>query len=124
MLDYKIADNAYFAVEGLITSMKNSITLKDSFYQGDASVGSFFSNIKQEYKFQYIQIPLTIKMKTNAINGMKYNFQAGIAPSALISRQIFTLLEMSTGLLQARASTTTLPKFSWRLGSSSRSAAL
>ncbi len=86
MADFKLSENAFFSPEILITSMKNSINLKDSFYQGDGSVGSYYNNIEQNFKFQYLQIPLTIKMKTNAINGMRYTFQAGVAPSVLLSR--------------------------------------
>lgn len=86
--NYKFGPNYFLCMEAIITSMKNSISLKDSFYQGDGSVGSYYSDIKQTYKFQYVQIPITMKMKTNTINGTRYFFQAGVAPSVLISRNV------------------------------------
>lgn len=86
--DYNFGQNYFFSVEGLVTSMKNKIALKDSFYQGADGVGANYSNITQEYKLQYVQLPLSLKMKTNYINGMRYFFQAGIAPGFIISRNV------------------------------------
>jgi len=86
--NYKFGPNYFLCIEALVTSMKNSIALKDSFYQGDGTVGSYYNDVKQAYKFQYVQVPLTMKMKTNTINGTRYFFQAGLAPSVLISRNV------------------------------------
>lgn len=88
MGDYNFSQNYYLGFEALITSMKNKIALQDSFYQDAGGVGDYYSNIKQEYKFQYVQLPITLKMKTNYINGLRYFFQAGIAPGFLITRNV------------------------------------
>ena len=53
MGDYNFSDNYYLSFEALVTTMKNKIAMKDSFYQGDGTVGAYYSGIKQEYKFQF-----------------------------------------------------------------------
>src|SRR5207253_2330613 len=45
-------------------------------------------------------------------------------PSFTISRQMLTLFEIKTGVAQASASTTAMPKFSWCEGKTNASAAL
>lgn len=42
------------------------------------------------YKIQYLQIPLTIKMKTDEIGNMKYCFQFGVAPSFAMRKKLTT----------------------------------
>lgn len=86
--DYNFNTNYYLNIEALVTSMRNKIGIKDSVYQGSNGVGSYYTNVEQDYKFQYLQIPVSLKMKTNFINGMRYFFQAGIAPSILIFRNV------------------------------------
>jgi len=90
MADYNFSQNYFLSFEALVTSMRNKITSKDSLYQGANNVGAYYTNVKQDYKFQYVQIPVSLKMKTNYINGMRYYFQAGLAPSVLISRNVNT----------------------------------
>src|ERR1700680_2144560 len=46
------------------------------------------------------------------------------APSFTISRQVLILFEIKTGVAQASASTTAIPKFSWWEGKTNASAAL
>lgn len=91
MMDKAIssANNAYLSVEAIVTSMRNKISLEDSFYQEPTgSTGAYYSNVKQDYKLQYLQIPISLKMKTGRINGMRYTFQAGLAPGFLLSRNV------------------------------------
>ena len=42
------------------------------------------------YRIQYLQIPLTIKMKTDEIGNMRYYFQFGIAPSFAMRKELKT----------------------------------
>lgn len=83
------ANNAFLSIEAIITSMRNNIALKDSFYQEPpGGTGAYYRDIKQDYKLQYLQIPVSIKMKTNRINGTRYFFQAGLAPGFLLNRNV------------------------------------
>src|SRR5205807_1543341 len=50
---------------------------------------------------------------SKAVVPARSSFSSCPALSAAISRQMFTLFEMSTGVPQASASTTAIPKFSW-----------
>jgi hypothetical protein len=91
MMDKAIssANNAYLSVEAIVTSLRNKITLDDSFYQEPTgSTGAYYSDIKQDYKLQYLQIPVSLKMKTGRINGMRYTFQAGLAPGFILNRSV------------------------------------
>ncbi|MDB4347071.1 PorT family protein [Bacteroidia bacterium] len=90
MADYNFSQNYFLSFEALVTSMRNKIVSKDSLYQGEQGVGAYYANVKQDYKLQYLQIPVSLKMKTNYINGMRYYFQAGLAPGFLISRNVTT----------------------------------
>lgn len=90
MADFNFSQNYFLSIEALATSMRNRIVSKDSLYQGENGVGSYYSNVKQDYKLQYVQLPISLKMKTNYINGMRYFFQAGIAPGVLYSRNVTT----------------------------------
>lgn len=60
------------------------------------SIGSYDTvkynggQVDLKYNIQYLQIPLTIKMKTDEIGNMRYFFQFGIAPSFALSTKLGT----------------------------------
>jgi hypothetical protein len=43
-----------------------------------------------KYNTQYLQIPLSVKMKTDEIGNMKYYFQFGVAPSFAMKKKLST----------------------------------
>jgi hypothetical protein len=47
-------------------------------------------DVNFKYNCQYLQIPLSVKMKTDEIGNMKYYFQFGLAPSFMMKRQLST----------------------------------
>jgi hypothetical protein len=73
------------------SELRNKVTValptggtRDSIYK--------YPNGKVDFKYniQYLQIPLTVKMKTDEIGNMKYYFQFGVAPSFAMKKKLST----------------------------------
>ena len=47
-------------------------------------------NVEMKYNIQYLQIPLTMKLKTDEIGDMRYYFQFGVAPSFAMKKKLST----------------------------------
>ena len=54
-----------------------------------------------KYNTQYLQIPLSIKMKTDEIGNMKYYFQFGLAPSFMMKSKLSTTITDGDGIYPA-----------------------
>lgn len=52
-----------------------------------------FENVNFDYSLQMLQIPIMVKFKTDEIGGMKYFFQAGLAPCFLTSARLKTIAD-------------------------------
>lgn len=92
MADINIAKNPayWFGTELIISSMPVSVKSTDTLYNGNVAPGAAFTNAKFDYRLQYIQIPLTIKLKTGEIGRLSYYGQFGLAPSVLIQNKLTT----------------------------------
>jgi hypothetical protein len=94
MGDFNIGDNPsyWLGTELIITSLPCKIASIDTLYntaiQSPNAVA--FTNVDFEYKLQYVQIPITLKLKTNEIGNMIYWGQFGINPSILIQNKATT----------------------------------
>ena len=53
-------------------------------------------SVKEKINLQYIEIPFTLKMKTNEIGAVKYFGQVGVAPAINIKSQIKTTIGSTT----------------------------
>lgn len=51
-----------------------------------------------KYNTQYLQIPLSVKMKTDEIGNMKYYFQFGLAPSFMMKSKLSTTITDGDGI--------------------------
>jgi len=49
-----------------------------------------YKEVEFDYSNQLLQIPISVKFKTDEIGGLKYYFQAGLAPSFSIQRKLKT----------------------------------
>src|SRR5260370_15773071 len=65
----------------------------------------------------------SIQRLSRRVTPVRSSSSAKPAPSFTISRQMLTLFEIKTGVAQASASTTAMPKFSWWEGKTNPSAA-
>jgi opacity protein-like surface antigen len=68
--NYSFATGLIFESKG--GNLKSEIPMSDSL------------NFHGEYKLQYVEIPLTLKMKTNPVGSISYFGQFGVAPGFLI----------------------------------------
>src|SRR5437660_10312295 len=66
----------------------------------------------------------SIQRLSRRVTPVRSSSSAKPEPSFTISRQMLTLFEIKTGVAQASASTTAMPKFSWWQGKTNPSAAL
>lgn len=92
--DYQLGSvgNYFLSTDILITSapvklqqMGNLVNQKAGSLNADT-----FTNVQFDYTVQMLQIPIMVKFKTDEIGGMKYFFQAGLAPSFLTSARLKT----------------------------------
>jgi hypothetical protein len=84
----KIAFNYGLITEFAFTenySFATGITLESKGGKLRSQDGEDSVNFQGEYKLQYVEVPLTLKMKTNAIGSIRYFGQFGVAPAFLIS---------------------------------------
>lgn len=83
--------NYWFSVEALISSMPASVkATEDTLYNNASGFSAIYKNVAFDYKLQYIQIPLSLKFRTNDIGNLSYWFQFGTAPSILIQNKVAT----------------------------------
>ncbi len=75
--EFRFAEN-YAFVTGIDVSYRNA-KIKGSSTETD-STSTTTSVVEQSLKIQYIEIPLTLKFKTNEIGSLRYFLQVGVAP--------------------------------------------
>jgi hypothetical protein len=83
MMDYNIAKN-YAVATGLEVSYRGGKIKYDYQYNSSNNNPNSFSG-NDEYNLKYIELPLSIKMKTNEIGYMTYFGQFGFQPAFRIS---------------------------------------
>jgi hypothetical protein len=97
MADINIAKNPnyWFSTEFIVTSAPTKINSTDTvLWSKPISTGGIpYNDVNFSYNLQYIQIPLTLKLKTNEIGNFKYWGQFGVAPSFLIQQKIKTVAD-------------------------------
>ncbi|MCF3109155.1 PorT family protein [Niabella sp. CC-SYL272] len=106
MADVQFSDTRGAFATGLeVAHASSSILIKD------ASKGLYSGNDNQKYKLklQYLQIPLSVKLKTNDINGLRWWGQFGTYMGALIgSRLDYTSGDKSEDNVNAMSKTNKL----------------
>lgn len=80
MGDFDFQDNYAFSTEILISQFAGSISHIDSLVYN----GKGYENVGYDYNFQYLQIPVSLKLKTKEIGYMTYWAQFGLAPGFLL----------------------------------------
>lgn len=80
MGDFNFQENYALSTELLISQFAGSITHIDSLvYEGKG-----YNNVGYEYNFQYLQIPVSLKLRTKEIGYMTYWVQFGLSPGVLL----------------------------------------
>jgi hypothetical protein len=93
MADFNLADNpAYWlSTELIITSLPGNIAAMDTLYnRSTIPSGAPFTKAEFDYKLQYIQIPISLKLKTGEIGNLVYWGQFGLAPAIMIQNKVTT----------------------------------
>jgi len=78
ILDFGFGGNYAFSTGVEVSSFKSKFTQTSSTTVGTTTTTC---NASSELKLQYLQLPLTLKMKTNDIGGIKYFGQFGLGSS-------------------------------------------
>ncbi|MBL7812517.1 MAG: outer membrane beta-barrel protein [Bacteroidetes bacterium] len=88
MGDFNIAGNPnyWLSCEAIVTSFPSKVAATDTLRKGAAA----YTGVDFSYKMQYIQIPVTLKLKTNEIGNLKYWGQFGVGPSFMIQNRLTT----------------------------------
>lgn len=93
MADFNIGDNSsyWLGTELIITNMPGKIAAIDTLYNtASLSSGVPYSNAEFDYKLQYIQLPVTLKLKTGEIGNLRWWGQFGLSPGILIQNKVTT----------------------------------
>lgn len=92
MGDFNLGNNPnyWLSVEALVSSMPLSCKATDTLINTSSGFSVPYVNPSFSYKLQYVQIPFTIKFRTNEIGNLHYFFQTGVAPSVLIQNKLTT----------------------------------
>ncbi|MDQ3190346.1 MAG: PorT family protein [Bacteroidota bacterium] len=78
MTEFALSENYSFVTGLEVTTVGGSLNFPDSaYYKAGATPDTLFVLAKRTYHFQYVDIPLTLKMRTNEIGYMKYFGQFG-----------------------------------------------
>lgn len=75
--EFRFADNYAFATGIDIAYRGGKTKSESSVTMGDTVISTIS---KDELKLQYLEIPLTLKLKTNEIGYLRYYLQVGVAP--------------------------------------------
>lgn len=92
MADINIAGNPnyWLSTELLITSFPSKLSATDTLINTSSGIPVRYSDVTFNYKLQYIQLPVSLKLKTNEIGNLTWWFQFGLAPSFLIQNKVTT----------------------------------
>lgn len=93
MGDINIANNPnyWLSTEFSVTSTPSKIYTNDTLWSDDANKsGVIHRNTNFNYNLQYLQVPITLKLKTNEIGKFKYWGQFGVSPAFLMQQKLKT----------------------------------
>lgn len=77
LADVNFGEGNYAFATGLMINSLGATLENNVYHDGDTSVTTF-GKVEEKYKLQYIQIPLTLKLKTNEIGYLSYFGQFGL----------------------------------------------
>jgi len=100
MLDFNLGNNAnyWLATELLVTNLPGSVKSTTTLYNSKTPIAgspSPFTNTTFDYRLQYVQIPISLKLKTGEIGRISYFGQFGFAPSVLIQNKVTTTADQA-----------------------------
>ena len=77
LAEFNFGAGNYAFASGLLVNSLGGTIRNDNYHDGDTSVTKF-GQVEEKYALQYIQIPLTLKLKTNEIGYLTYFGQFGL----------------------------------------------
>lgn len=90
--DYKFtsSDNYYLAADLLISTAPAILKHEGKVQRTVADTTENYEGVGFDYRVQYLQIPISIKLKSNQVGKLKYYLNVGMAPSFAISKRLST----------------------------------
>ena len=87
-MDYNVlgSDNYWLNGDLMISTIPTKVQMSTDFKR-DANNNKVYKDVTYDYALQYIQIPLSFKLKTDDIGGMRYYLNAGLGLSFLLGAQ-------------------------------------
>ncbi len=93
MGDIRLGDNYFITPEVLLTTMTNSLKLdnkEDMVLKNDNAQNDTFTNVSYKYNLKYIEIPLSLKFRSDEFSGMRIWGQVGLSTGFMIGNQVRT----------------------------------
>ena len=90
--DYKFtsSDNYFIAADLLISTAPVILKHEGKLQRTVADTTENYEGVNFDYRVQYLQIPVSIKLKSNQVGDMKYYLNVGLAPSFALSKRLST----------------------------------
>lgn len=89
--DYNILNNQNYWINGeiMVSSVPSSAKFTSDL-KGSSNNSATYKDVQFDYKNQYLQIPISLKFKTDQIDKLKYYFQIGLGMSFALSNRLTT----------------------------------
>ena len=91
MGDIRIRDNYALATEITITSLASKLGHTDTLVYFTQGVNQRYTGVEFAYRLQYLQLPVSLRLRTNEIGKFFWWGQFGIAPGVLLSNGLRTV---------------------------------
>ena len=87
MIERKIGTNYFFSTGFGVSQLRYSSSIDRTEYQLLNGSSGFFNNPVYEYKVQYFDVPMTVKMRTNQMGAVRIYGQFGLSAGFLFQSQ-------------------------------------
>jgi len=91
MVDKAITENYGISAEMLVSSMAFGVAHSDTLIYFNNGLAQRYSGVSFDYRLQYVELPVSLKLKTNEIGSFIWYGQFGFAPAFLVKNTLRTL---------------------------------
>jgi hypothetical protein len=84
------SENYWLATELQITTLPSKVGFTGTLLRETDSSDMAYNDVRFDYNMQYLQLPISLKMRTTHVEGMGFWFQFGLAPSIAMQSRVST----------------------------------
>jgi len=84
------SENYWLSSELQITTLPSKVSYTGDLLKSTDSTDMTYQDVSFDYSMQYLQLPISLKMRTTRVDGMGFWFQFGLAPSIAMQSRVST----------------------------------